>query len=137
VIGGSWNQRGVIIAGQPYGRIMTCPAAGGAATPATVLAATDQEAHLVPSFLPDGRRFVYLAISRTTPERTGIYVTALNDRSPTPGKRLLTTGFAATCVPAIDSGPVLLVFGRDGSLFAQRFDDRWLELVGESLPRRK
>jgi len=129
-IGGSWNQRGVIIVGQTPGPIMTCPAAGGAATPATLVTADEPEDHLFPSFLPDGGHFIYLAVSRMRPERSGIYVTALTDGSPTAGKRLLTTGFAATYVPAIDSRPGLLVLGRDGALVAQRFDERRLELVG-------
>ena len=36
-------------------------------------------------------------------------------------------------VPAIDARPGLLVFGRDGMLFAQRLDDRRLESVGEPI----
>jgi DNA-binding winged helix-turn-helix (wHTH) protein/Tol biopolymer transport system component len=132
-IGGSWNQRGVIIVGQALGPITKCPAGGGVATPVTLVAAGEREAHLFPSFLPDGRHFIYLAVSWMKPERSGIYVTALDDRSPGAGKRLLTTGFMARYVPAIDSRPGLLVFGRDGALFAQRFDDRRLELVGEPI----
>ena len=133
VVGGSWNRSGVMIVGQAYGVIMQCPAAGGAATPVTSVAAGDPEAHLFPSFLPDGRHFIYLSISRRTPERTGIYVAELNNPSPVPAKRLLTTGFAATYVAAIDSGPGFLVFARDGALIAQRFDEQKLQPVGEPI----
>ncbi len=132
---GGWQleSSGVMIVGQPYGVIMQCPAAGGAATPVTSVAAGDPEAHLFPSFLPDGRHFIYLSISRRTPKRTGIYVAELNNPSPVAAKRLLTTGFAATYVAAIDSGPGFLVFARDGALIAQRFDEQQLQPVGEPI----
>jgi DNA-binding winged helix-turn-helix (wHTH) protein/Tol biopolymer transport system component len=131
VVGGSWNRSGTIIVGQPDGPVMKCSALGSAAIPVTSPDPAEREAHLFPSFLPDDRHFIYLAISRRTPERTGIYVAELNDDVPTAGKRLLTTGFAAAYVPGIDSASGVLVFGRDGALFAQRFDDRRLELLGE------
>ena len=122
-----------MIVGQALGAITQCPAAGGVATPVTLVAAGDPEAHLFP-VVPSRRPAFHLPLDFVAvPERSGIYVTAFNDPSPAAGKRLLTTGFAASYVAAIDSGPGLLVFGRDGALFAQRFDDRQLQLVGEPI----
>lgn len=132
-VGGSWNRDGVIIVGNPTGGIMQCPAAGGAPTPVTRTSASEAEIHLFPSFLSDGRHFIYLRVSRTTPEHSGAYVTELNAASPGAGKRLFTTGFAAAYVPSIDARPGLIVFGRDGALFAQRFDEQRLDLTGEPL----
>ena len=133
VVGGSWNRSGVMIVGQGYGVIMQCPAAGGAATPVTSVAAGHPEAHLFPSFLPDGRHFIYLSISRRTPNAPASMSPSSNNPSPVAAKRLLTTGFAATYVAAIDSGPGFLVFARDGALIAQRFDEQQLQLVGEPI----
>jgi hypothetical protein len=85
----------------------------------------------MPSFLEDGRHFLYLRISRAAPERSGVYVSDLNAARPRTGKRLFTTGFGAAYVPAVGSGSGAIVFGRDGGLYAQRFDEKRLELTGE------
>jgi len=66
-IGGSWNADDVIVVGQ-LGGLLRCPAAGGPASEVTRLDATKGEsAHLLPSFLPDGRHFLYLSVSRMAP----------------------------------------------------------------------
>jgi Tol biopolymer transport system component len=130
VVGGSWSRDGVVIVGNAFGGIMRCPADGGAA--AAVTRAGPSEEHLFPSFLPDGRHFVYLRVSRTKPEESGVYLGAL-DTDPSHARRLFTSGFACTYAPAVDGGAGFLVFGRDGALFAQRFDERRLELTGEAV----
>lgn len=84
----------------------------------------------MPSFLSDGRHFIYLRIHRAAPERSGVYVGVLNGSSPADEKRLLATGFNAIHVPESDAGAGALVFLRDGALLAQRFDERRLELRG-------
>ena len=67
VIGGSWIRDGVIIFGQGPGSIMRVSANGGAASAVTVLDASRGEvAQLLPSFLPDGRHFIYLQIFNET-----------------------------------------------------------------------
>ncbi len=131
-VGGSWNTAGDILLGNAVGGILRCPENGGAASIVTAPERPD-ERHLFPSFLSDGRRFLYLRISRTNPEVGGIYVGELGSTSPL-GGRLITTGFAATFVPATGSGPDLIVFARDGSLFAQRFDEGRLQLIGDASP---
>ncbi len=130
-VGGSWSRDGVIIIGNPRGGVLQCPASGGHATPVTVTDRSQSESHVFPSLLPDGRHFIYLRVSRTTPEQTGVYLAELNAPAAGPGRRLITTGFAASYVAAMDAGPGLIVFARDGALFAQRFDDKRLELSGE------
>ena len=129
-VGGSWNRDGVILVGNAAGGIMRCPADGGVAVPVT--RAEAGELHLLPSFLSDGRHFIYLRISRVRPEASGVYVTAL-DANPTSARRLFTSGFGATYVRALDGGPGFIVFGRDGALFAQRFDERRLEPAGDAV----
>ena len=61
---GTWNQSGTILFGD-FGEsvVQRVPDSGGSPQPATVLdQSRGERAHLAPVFLPDGRRFVYLAI---------------------------------------------------------------------------
>lgn len=127
-VGGSWNRRGDILLGNAVGGLLQCPEWGG---PVRVVTTPIDEAerHILPSFLSDGRRFLYLRVSRTKPETSGVYVGALDAVSPLQD-RLLTTGFGATFVPARDSGPGVIVFARDEALWAQRFDEQRLMLIG-------
>jgi DNA-binding winged helix-turn-helix (wHTH) protein/Tol biopolymer transport system component len=128
-VGGSWNRDDVILVGNPDGPLLRCPASGGSATPVT--RTTDPaEIHLMPSFLSDGRHFIYLRIHRSAPERSGVYVGEVNGSGPADEKRLLATGFNAIHVPESDSGASAMVFLREGALFAQRFDEQRLELRG-------
>ena len=65
-MGGSWNRDGDIIFGN-FGGLLRVRETGGAAVPLTALdPSRKEEFHLLPTFLPDGRHFVYLRVS---PER--------------------------------------------------------------------
>src|SRR5262245_22386338 len=130
-VGGTWNRDGALMLGNAFGGLVLCHAAGGAASIVTLADQSVQERHILPSFLSDGRHFLYLLVARTKPERSGIYVGELGSTPTGQGPRLLTTGFNAVFVPAVDGGPGFIVFGRDGALFAQRFDEQRLEMVGE------
>ena len=133
IVGGSWNRDGDVLLGNPGGGVARCPAAGGSPTLVTTSGRAGGEGHLFPSFLSDGRRFIYLRLVRSNPEASGIYVGELGATSPSAGRRLITTGFGAAFVTAVDGGPGLVVFARDGTLFAQRFDEQRLELTGEPM----
>jgi serine/threonine protein kinase len=123
--GGTWNREGLILfapRGRPGG-LFRVSAAGGTPTAVTHLDTTRQDlVHSWPRFLPDGRRFLY-RIKTATDESTGIYLGSLD--AQTPHTRLVDA----------DSNPVLtpgyLLFGRDGTLFAQAFDARRARLEGE------
>ena len=130
-VGGSWNSAGDILLGSSAGGVFRCPASGGVATAVTAADLAKGERHLFPAFLSDGRRFLYLRMSRTNPETSGIYAGELGADSTVVGNRLITTGFGATFVAAVGSGPGVIVFARDGALFAQRFDEQRLAVVGE------
>ena len=125
-VGGSWNREGVIVLGNPLGGLVRCNASGGRIAVATVPEESGTEVHIFPSFLSNERQFVYLRLSRAKPELSGIYVGELDTTSPGVGNHLITTGFGAAFVAAADSGPGLIVFARDGALFAQRVDERRL-----------
>lgn len=131
-VGGSWNRDDIILVGNPNGGLMRCQASGGRATIAT-RTAEPSEVHLFPSFLPDGRRFIYLRVYRQSPERSGVYVGDLTSESPHGDKFLMATGFNASYVASADAGLGVLLFMRDRSLFAQRFDDQTAELQGKAV----
>jgi len=80
-IGGSSNRDGIIIFGQGDSVLMRIAANGGSPSPLTALDSSQGEfQHVMPSFLPDGRHFLYLRVS-SDPANSGIYVGSL-DASP-------------------------------------------------------
>jgi len=134
-IGGSWNRDDVIIFGFSTTGLWQVPAAGGKATPLTVLDASRHEReHELPSFLPDGRHFLYLAVSNI-PEQSGIYEGSLDDSPEKQSrKRILATGFGATYAPSAEGQPGHLLFMRDDVLMTQSLDLSSLDLLGEAAP---
>jgi Tol biopolymer transport system component len=133
--GGSWNRDGVIIFGTANGGLMRVSAAGGSASPLTVLDPSRHEArHILPSFLPDGRHFLYVRLSSTssTPENNGVHVGSLDAKPEEQSSKLLVaTQYGAAYVPTSGGDSGQLLFVRDGTLFAQPFDARRLELSAE------
>jgi hypothetical protein len=127
-VGGSWNTGGDIIAGNVNGALTRCSAAGGPSSTITAVNETDRGRvdHLLPSFLHDGRHFIYFQAWRGDPSRSGIYLGDLDlppDKQPQ--ERLLATGFGGVFVGGDgDAGHVLFV--RDATLMAAPFDGRRL-----------
>jgi Tol biopolymer transport system component len=134
-IGGSWNRDGVIIFGTLTAGLWRVPAEGGKAVPLTVLDASRHDIdHELPSFLPDGRHFIYFISSRV-PEESGIYVGSLDDSPDHQSKkRILATRFGGGYVPSDALANGHLLFLRDGTLMSQRFDATEFELLGEPAP---
>jgi Tol biopolymer transport system component len=127
IIGGSWNRHGTIIFGA-VGGVMQVSASGG--TPSAVTKAGANENHIMPQFLPDGRRFLYLrgGNSGSRAVLIGSLDAAPDQQSSTP---LVKTDYAAAYVPDLDAESGQLLFVRDGTLFAQRFDPARGELSGD------
>jgi DNA-binding winged helix-turn-helix (wHTH) protein/Tol biopolymer transport system component len=132
--GGTWNRDGVIlftVLGVP--QIQRVPAVGG--KPEIVLRADTGQTDLhEPFFLPDGRRFLYLAISGGRKDAAGIFVGALDG---TVRQRLLEHDSNALFVAGDDAQKPergYLLFGREGGLMAQAFDADALRLSGEATP---
>ena len=120
VRGGTWNAEGVILVGTILGPILRVPAAGGAAVPETHLD-PQQASHRSPQFLPDGRHFLY----RVTGTGSGIHIGELDSAEM---RRLLDADIAVY-LPS-----QYLLFIRQGTLFAQRFNPAQLALTGEPFP---
>ncbi|MBA2259339.1 MAG: serine/threonine-protein kinase [Acidobacteria bacterium] len=135
-VGGSWNRHGDILVGNIVGGLLRVRETGGVASPVTALdPARKEEFHLLPTFLPDGRHFVYLRIAPGAPDNSGSYVGTLDakpeDQSP---QRLLPYQVGLTYAAAGDSGPGRLLFLREGTLMAQPFDARRLAFAGDPVP---
>ena len=122
--GGSWNSEGVILfAPANDGPLFRIPAIGGQPVQVTELnKSTGETAHRQPRFLPDGVHFLYHVVS-SRPEDTGLYVGSLASKD---SKRLVAT-------PAYGefAAPDLLLFLRENTLMAQRFDPGRMELSGD------
>ena len=123
-VGGSWSQNGTLIfetaANSP---IFSVSANGGSAVPVTHLLAGSVESHDLPSFLPDGRHFVFT--SRGVPEREGVWIGTLDGAEST---RLMERATQAHFSQGF------LLFIRDGILQAQPYDSMRNQLTGEARP---
>lgn len=124
---GSWNQDDVILfAALGTAVISRVPAGGGAPAPITELDKSQMEnQHWAPWFLPDGRHFLYAAVSRD-PAKSAVYVGDLRSQAR---KRVIASGTNTIYV-----NPGYLLYVRDGTLMAQRFDTGKLETVGDAAP---
>jgi Tol biopolymer transport system component/tRNA A-37 threonylcarbamoyl transferase component Bud32 len=118
--GGTWNRDGAILFGSAQG-LLQVPAEGGKAELMTKV--TKAEAgHFWPSFLPDGRRYLYTAWSGQASDRT-IMAGTLGSTD--------TTRVARAESNAAYAEPGVLVFSRGAAIYAQRFNGGTLALSGE------
>ena len=113
--GGAWGNDGsILFAPTPFGPIQRIPASGGTATAVTKLnAARKETGHWRPSFLPDGKHFLYLALS-VVPENTGVYLGSLDSPDV---QRVLDISS-----PAYYAEPGYLLYTHEDNLYAQPFD---------------
>ncbi len=126
---GAWNRDGVIVFGtRGTGPMRRVSAAGGIPADLTVVDTSRSETfHSLPSFLPDGKHFLYLRFG--PPEVTGMYAGSLDAKPAEQSRdRILATRFAA---PYVDGN---LFFMRDDTLMTQPFDAGRLQLRDEPVP---
>jgi Tol biopolymer transport system component len=121
--GGTWNRDGVILfAPRSAQGILRVAAAGGEPSPVTRLLST-QIGHVFPQFLPDGRHFLFYGIGR--PDK-GVYIGQLDAQD---ARRVIDADTAATYASL-----GYLLFGRQDTLFGQRFDPVRLTLIADAVP---
>ena len=123
--GGSWNGTGTIVFAPNFGGpLQGVSDRGGAPKDVTPFDPETHKAHRWPSFLPDGRRFLYFQDwgAPGGPHPNGIYVGSLDGGAP----KLISADLSGSVFFA--SGHLL--FHKDGSLMAQPFDPVRLELAG-------
>ena len=133
VSGGMWARDNKVIFGVFGGGIFEVPAGGGTASEVAKQGA-------FPSLLPDGSHFVYMGWGDQNPAG-GIYLGSLDSKLRGRAvKRLLTDDSPVVYVPSPDPAVGYLLFVRRavlgapaGTLMAQAFDIRRLELTGDSV----
>jgi eukaryotic-like serine/threonine-protein kinase len=134
---GSWgSEHAILFAGLTQPVVNLVSESGG--VPRPVLKA-DPSRHEVsvcwPSFLPDGRHFLYVGRSDAE-KQTYVRVGDLKDGQSAP---LLTNCSRAQYVPGDPNAPLSersgrLLFARDGNLLAQPFDTGQLHFAGDAVP---
>jgi serine/threonine protein kinase len=118
--GGAWGQHDVILFARSTGGLSRVPAVGGVPVPATKIAAASQR---VPTFLPDGRSFLYVA---GLSNANGIYLSSLDNNSAP--RRVV----ADVSTPAYFNGHLLFV--RNRTLMAQPVDPKTFDSSGDVFP---
>ena len=130
---GSWASEDVVLFGhRTTGPLLKVTGAGGVPSPVTHLDKERGEiSHAFPSFLADGRQFIYL-VNGSRPETTGIYLGSLDKKPEEQARtRLIETVSRALFVPSADGSGGQILFLRGSSLMAQAFDNSSLSLQGE------
>ncbi len=129
--GGTWSRDGVILFSS--GNIIQRVAAAGG-KPAPVTKATDgrQESHRDPQFLPDGQSFLYRIVSPDE-KVNGIYAATLAKPDP-PVPLVMGTDRKAAYASPYEGRPGYLLWLRDQTLVAQRFDPSTLKTEGDPVP---
>ena len=110
---GTWSREGVILFGAFGQGLFRVAETGGVPAPATALDPSRQQyRHAWPAFLPDGRRFLFLAMSKD-PAETAVYQGTL-------GSTETRRAFAAVSRVAVGGTRVLTL--SKGLLIAQPYD---------------
>jgi eukaryotic-like serine/threonine-protein kinase len=124
--GGTWGRDGVIVFAPSYASaLQKVSAAGGVPVAATTLA-PGEIAHYRPTFLPDGRHFLY-SVGSGRPVVYTVYIASLDSTDRT----LLLKASDTTNVRYAQGH---LLFLRGTTLVAQAFDAQRLVLTGEEVP---
>jgi eukaryotic-like serine/threonine-protein kinase len=130
--GGTWNADGVIVYNAVNdGPLLQVLATGGAPRPLTALDVTKHEnSHRNPTFLPDGRHFLYF-IRSDDREIRGIYVGSVE--RPQERIRVVPSDFSGVYSPGQDERSGYLLWLRNGALVAQPLDAERFTVSGEAV----
>jgi serine/threonine protein kinase/Tol biopolymer transport system component len=124
--GGAWNEDGTIIfAGSTLSGLQRVGAGGGSPSPLTTLQG-GETSNRWPVFLPDGKHFVYFSHGSVSAE-SAVYVASLDH--PDQRKLMFRNESSASY-----AAPGYLMWVRDGTLLAQKFNPRSQELSGDAMP---
>jgi Tol biopolymer transport system component/DNA-binding winged helix-turn-helix (wHTH) protein len=130
--GGSWSRDGVILfaPGPSQGGLMRVSSSGGVPTGVTTLDKTNgEDVHRWPHFLPDGRHFLYTAVTGICcPASTPSVIRVASLEQPNSHSSLFQTESSVSYA----SGH--LIFAQDDTLMARPFDADTRQLQGEAFP---
>ena len=123
--GAAWGAGVIVLQPTSTGPLMRIPDRGGPLSATTVINAAGQaRGHRFPSFLPDGRHFIY----SVTPSRDYINDIEVGSIDGEPGRKI-----EEALAGAVYAAPGYLVFYRDGAVRARRFDAASLQPSGPAL----
>ncbi len=126
--GGTWSKDDVIVYTPNFrSALMQVSANGGTPSPATVLDLQKHTTHRWPSFLPDGKHFLYLAMNHSGGQReqNGIYFASLDGKE---NHLVLATDAAGEYASGY------LLYHLQTELVAQPFDPSSGKLSGSAIP---
>ncbi|MGD1097422.1 MAG: protein kinase [Bryobacteraceae bacterium] len=129
---GAWSPDDVIVFSDGSG-FFRVPASGGVPVRITALDPARREtAHYGASFLPDGRHFMYIRASADE-AKSAIYLGSVDAKpEQQSSKPLVASNWQAEYAPSVDPNIGYLLFMREGTLMAQPFDNRRLELKAQA-----
>jgi eukaryotic-like serine/threonine-protein kinase len=124
--GGSWSSHGTIVfSAESGGQVRFVSESGGESHPVGSLASRRGETYRWPSFLPDGRHFLYFTFAGKQP-KTGVAVASLDSNE--------TAFLVAADSGGVYAPPGFLLYRRGDSLVAQSFDPGRLHISGDAVP---
>src|SRR5262249_41031879 len=123
--GGTWNPDGMILfaTADAAGSLSIVPSSGGEVVRVTKVDSPGEVSHRFPQFLPGGREFLFFV--QGPPDMQGIYLGELSSSQ--------TQRLAAADVAGVYMSPGWLLFLRQGTLVARRFDSARGELSGDPI----
>jgi Tol biopolymer transport system component len=123
--GGTWGSSGIILyTPGTSSELYQIPASGG--TPRKVterITSLKELSHRWPTFLADGKHFLFFVADEEQPEMEGVYAGSLDTKAH---HLVVKTSVG----PAYESGETI-VYARDGAIVTQPFDERKLVVSGE------
>jgi Tol biopolymer transport system component len=126
---GAWGRGFIVLGLQGGGGVWRIPESGGAREQIVKVDSSRGEIFSgVPQLLPDGRRFLYY-LTTADPQKRGVYVGSLDGKEER--VLVLNTLNKALYVPARAGQPDALLYLREQTLVAQRFDPSSARLIGE------
>lgn len=132
--GGTWSPAGVIVF-QPNYRdapLLRVSDQGGPTQPVTTVdLKLEDVSHRWPSFLPDGRHFLYFGLS-VDDGRRGVYVGSLDDLAAQPTRPVFLSDSGAIYAPGASRSEGLLLSAKGGRIEVRPFDAVRLMVTGEA-----
>ncbi len=130
--GGAWNRDGTIVfSPNVQSPLYQVSSAGGEPAPVTKLDPSRQEnSHRWPSFLPDGRRFLFWSRSNQ-PGKNAVFVGSLD---ATPARLLLPVNSSSVFVAGSGNDKGYLLYVNEKTLLAHPLDPDKLALSGDPVP---
>lgn len=123
-MGGTWNADGTILfTPNTVSPVFRVPATGGKAVAATQLESPRQNNHRAPSFLPNGRQFLFYVPGIT--DVSGIFLGSIDEKAGPP-KRLTAAASPGAYLP-----PDRIIYLQDGTLVSRKLDTARGELTGD------